>query len=121
MSKKILVIDDYPEIVTLMKSRFEAKSFEVITALDGEEGHEKFKSEKPDLIVLDIKMPKVNGIDFVEMLKKDGWTPKKVPIIVLTAASDLEAVFSAKGINDYVLKPFVPRELIQLIEKRLGI
>src|SRR3989338_1841917 len=103
MNKKILVIDDEPEMTELLKSRLESQSYEIITAHDGEEGLEKARYEKPDLIILDVLMPKMDGYTFVRELKVEEAT-KGIPVIVLTAKRRMQDLFKLEGIHDYILK-----------------
>lgn len=117
--KKILVIDDEPELVKMVKMRLEANNYEVITALDGQEGLEKTRSEKPDLILLDILMPNKDGYTFVKEVKVDE-SIKHIPIIVLTAKPGMKDLFGIEGIKDYIVKPFEDKELLEKIKKRLG-
>ena len=117
MKKKILIIDDSPEIATLTKSRLEAHDYEVATAADGDEGLRKIGEAPPDLIVLDIKMPKMDGWSFVRELKKRGL--KQIPIIMLTAYHKMQDLFAIEGINDYIVKPFKAEELLERIDSHL--
>ncbi|MBN3039116.1 MAG: response regulator [Candidatus Omnitrophica bacterium] len=113
---KILVIDDEPDIIKVLISRLQANGYEVVSATNGEEGLERFQKENPDLIVLDILMPQMDGYTFVKRLKKaDG----DIPIIVLTAKSGMKDLFAIEGITDYVVKPFNADELLKKIEKNL--
>ena len=82
--KRILVVDDEQDLLDFVKLRLEANNYSVFTALDGEEAFEVFKKENPDLVVLDIIMPKVNGFKVCQALKNDPLT-KNIPIIMLTA------------------------------------
>lgn len=113
---KILVIDDEPDIIKVLTSRLQANNYEVVTAANGEEGLEKLKNENPDLIILDILMPQMDGYTFVKRLKKTG---REVPIIVLTAKQGMKDLFAIEGITDYVVKPFNADELLKKIEKNL--
>ena len=83
MVKRILVVDDEPDMVVIMKLTLETNGFEVITAYDGQEGMEKAQQEKPDLIILDVLMPKVFGNEIVTLLEKDPEL-SGIPIIMLT-------------------------------------
>lgn len=83
MSKKILIVDDEPDIVVIMKFTLETNGFEVVTAYDGEDGLEKAKALNPDLIILDVLMPKLLGDDVALQLRKDP-ACKNIPIIFLT-------------------------------------
>jgi two-component system alkaline phosphatase synthesis response regulator PhoP len=93
----------------------------VVTALDGEQALEKIKSEKPDLIVLDIMMPKVDGYEVCKTIKSDPGT-KQIPVILLSAKGrnvDQKMGFDV-GADDYITKPFSPRKLVERINQLLG-
>lgn len=119
MSKKILVIDDDPVLTTMLKSNFEKNGYQAVTAADGLEGLAKFASEKPDLIILDILMPKMDGYTFVQEFKRIG-SVQTTPIIVLTAVDDMQDVFAIEGINDYIVKPFKTEDLLKKVAKHLS-
>jgi len=116
MGKRILIIDDEPHIIKVIKSRLEINDYEVITASDGEEGMEKVKTDSPDLIVLDMLMPKMDGYTFVRELKNTG---KKIPVIVLTAKHEVEGTFIEGEVKECILKPFQPDDLLNKINKHL--
>ncbi len=110
MAKKILVIDDEPKILEICQDYLRASSFEVITARDGIQGLHMSRIEKPDLIVLDLMMPGMDGLDVCRSLRREG----NIPIIMLTARveeSD-KLVGLELGADDYLTKPFSPRELV---------
>jgi two-component system alkaline phosphatase synthesis response regulator PhoP len=110
MPKKILVIDDEPKIVEICQDYLRASGFEVVSAGDGLQGLNVARREKPDLIVLDLMMPGMDGLDVCRNLRRDGNTP----IIMLTARveeSD-KLVGLELGADDYITKPFSPRELV---------
>lgn len=110
MPKKILVIDDEPKIVEICQDYLKASGFEVVSASDGLQGLAIARREKPDLIVLDLMMPGMDGLDVCRNLRRDGNTP----IIMLTARveeSD-KLVGLELGADDYITKPFSPRELV---------
>lgn len=123
--KKILVVDDDPNIVKLLKARLEAHNYEIITAQDGEECIQKVASEKPDLVLLDIMMPKADGynvlIGMKEIKELTGEIPT-VPVIVLTALSDprVKSMIEKEEIKDYIVKPFNSADLLAKIKKVLG-
>ena len=109
MAKKILVVDDKPELRTLLKSYLSQEGFEVATAGDGQEALYVARHEKPDLIILDLMMPEMGGYDFMRAYSREADTP----VIILTARLDEnEKVLGLElGADDYVTKPFSPREL----------
>ncbi len=125
MPKKILVVDDDPNIVKLIKLRLEANEYLVSTAGDGEECVAKALSEKPDLILLDLMMPKSDGYSALTGLKEikamSGEIPD-IPVIILTALGDarVKELLRKEHIEDYVLKPFNAQELLVKVKKALG-
>jgi DNA-binding response OmpR family regulator len=109
MPKKILVIDDEPKIVEICQDYLKAAGFDVVTAADGPRGLTAARREKPDLVVLDLMLPGMDGLDVCRALRREG----DVPIIMLTARveeSD-KLVGLELGADDYITKPFSPREL----------
>ncbi len=118
MSGKILFVDDDQDFLQLLEFDFKKKGYTVITASNGEEGLEKAASEKPALIILDIKMPKMDGYTFVRRLKKDSDT-KDIPLIVLTSYEPMRDMFQLEGVNDYFVKSANMEGLGQAVEKYL--
>jgi len=117
MKKKILIADDEPEIVDIVKRMLE-ENYEVITAYDGEECIEKAKKEKPDLILLDILMPKLDGWETLKRLKEDKET-RDIPVSMLTAlplTPDDTRDKPIDKIENYIVKPFKKETLIKKIE-----
>ncbi|HNV85551.1 MAG TPA: response regulator [Candidatus Omnitrophota bacterium] len=123
MAKKILLVDDDPHIVQLLKTRLAASQYEIVTASDGEEGFEKLKAESPDMVLLDILMPKMDGYGFVLRMKEENLL-SKTPVIMLTAKDNMKDLFEMEGVSDYIVKPFQAAELLNKIEavfkKRAG-
>ena len=109
--ERILIIEDDPALLRGLKDNFEFKGYSVRTASDGEAGYEAALLEKPDLIVLDIMLPKVNGYEVCRLLRKEGL---ETPIIMLTAkGQEADVVLGLNlGADDYVTKPFSIRELL---------
>jgi two-component system alkaline phosphatase synthesis response regulator PhoP len=122
MSKgKILVVDDEIYIVHILDFSLGMEGYEVITALDGEQALEKVKTEKPDLIVLDIMMPKLDGYEVCKSIKSSAET-QHIPVILLSAKGrnvDQKLGFDV-GADDYITKPFSPRKLVERINQLLG-
>ncbi len=110
MAKKILIVDDEPKIVEICQDYLKAAGFDVVSALDGNIGLDKFHKEKPDLIVLDLMLPNVDGLDVCREIRKEGSTP----IIMLTArVEESDKLIGLElGADDYITKPFSPRELV---------
>ncbi|MBI1795498.1 MAG: response regulator [Candidatus Eisenbacteria bacterium] len=118
---RILVVDDEIYIVHILDFSLGMEGYEVITALDGEQALEKARAEKPDLIVLDIMMPKLDGYETCKMLKAEAGT-KDIPVILLSAKGrnvDQKIGFEV-GADDYITKPFSPRKLVERINAILG-
>ena len=117
---RVLVVDDEADIVSTVKYRLEFNEFEVVTAINGKEGLEKAASEKPDIILLDISMPVMNGHEMLERLKNSP-DIKDIPVIVVSAFSDAKDIAKAAelGIADYVTKPFDYTDLMGKIANAL--
>jgi len=118
--KKILVVDDEADLIMMVQMRLEANEYEVISANDGEEGLEKAKNEKPDLILLDVMMPKINGYQVCTILKQDAQY-NKIPIILFTgkAQDDFEKAGKKAGADAFITKPFDPPDLLSKVEELL--
>ena len=112
--KRILIIEDEKDIVTGLKFNLEARDYKVTAAFDGETGYQKAIEEKPDLVILDLMLPKLNGFEVCKILKKEM---PDLPIIMLTAKSqEAEIVTGLElGADDYMTKPFSVLELIARI------
>ena len=123
MSKKrILIIEDEHDLVELIMLRLEANGYEAMAAYDGEEGLRAAKEEKPDLIVLDVMMPKMNGFDVCRKLKDDEKF-KRIPILMLTVKFQPNDIKFAKelGADEYLTKPFEPEILLNKIRELLKV
>jgi len=122
MSKgKVLVVDDEIYIVHILDFSLGMEGYEVITALDGEQALERLKSDRPDLIVLDIMMPKLDGYEVCKAIKSNPAT-KHIPVILLSAKGrnvDQKTGYDV-GADDYSTKPFSPRKLVERINQLLG-
>jgi two-component system alkaline phosphatase synthesis response regulator PhoP len=107
---RILVVDDEPKIVRLVADYLQAAGFKVVTAGNGDEALMRARTEAPDLVVLDLGLPGLDGLDVTRTLRRNG----EVPIIMLTARSDeTDRIIGLElGADDYVTKPFSPRELV---------
>lgn len=115
MSKKILVVDDEQSIVTLLQYNLEQAGYSVITALDGEEGLQAAVELSPDLVVLDLMLPKLDGLEVCKQLRQQKLN---IPILMLTAKDDeFDKVLGLElGADDYLTKPFSPREVVARIK-----
>jgi len=108
---RILIVEDEPDMVLGLKDNFELEGHEVLTAPDGQAGLERARTEKPDLIILDIMLPRMSGLDVCKTLRGEGWGG---PILMLTArGQEIDKVVGLElGADDYVTKPFSIRELL---------
>jgi two-component system alkaline phosphatase synthesis response regulator PhoP len=108
---KILIVEDEPDMVLGLKDNFEFEGYEVLTASDGQAGLERARSQKPDLVVLDIMLPRLSGLEVCKTLRGEGF---EGPIIMLTArGQEIDKVVGLElGADDYVTKPFSIRELL---------
>ncbi|MBN1870620.1 MAG: response regulator [Candidatus Omnitrophica bacterium] len=119
--KKILYLEDEPDEILMVKTRVESQGYSLVSAADGEEGLKKVREEKPDLILLDIIMPRMNGHEFCCHLKMDPAT-RNIPVIIITAsgAKDLEKKCQKLGIQEIVHKPYESSYLLERIAFFLG-
>ncbi len=119
-SKKILFIEDENEIIGLMRTRLEASGYQMFSACDGEEGLRKVKVQRPNLILLDIIMPKIDGLAVCRQLKGDLRT-RNIPIIIVSACGDKDLFENCQqaGADEVVIKPFEAEELLDKISKLL--
>jgi len=113
---KVLVVDDEPDAVELIDFNLKAAGYEVVIAADGNEALKKARSSLPDLIVLDLMLPEVDGLEVCKILRRDPATAA-IPIIMVTAkAGEIDRVLGLElGADDYITKPFSPRELLARI------
>ncbi len=118
MAKKILVVDDERHIVRLVEVNLTRAGYEIETAYDGVEALEKVKAEKPDMIVLDVMMPRMDGFEVLKRLQADAST-QDIPVIMLTAKAQDADIFRgwSSGVSSYLTKPFNPRELLTFVER----
>lgn len=121
MKEKILVVDDEPDIRTLCKVNLEYEGYRVIEAGDGLEGLKVLKAEDPDVVLLDVMMPRMDGWEFMRKAKEDEATAL-IPIILLTAKADDSSQMQGwgEGIIDFVSKPFNPVILAKHVQKALS-
>ena len=124
MNAKILVVDDEPNIVKLLDARLSAFGYEFITAYDGQDALDKAFQEKPDLIILDIMLPKIDGYKVCTMLRTDTKYEKckNIPIVMLTARKEIESISKgmALGAVSYIQKPFQAEVLLGIVKGLLG-
>ena len=118
MALKILVCDDERHIVRLIQVNLERQGYTVVTAYDGKEGLEKIRAEKPNLVVLDVMMPYMDGFEVLKTLRREPET-ENLPVIMLTAKAQDKDVFEGYhyGADMYLTKPFNPMELVAFVKR----
>lgn len=121
MSSKILVIDDEADVVDIIAMNLRGAGFDVVSSNDGAAGLLMAKSEQPSLLILDLMLPQMSGLEVCKALKKEPAT-SSIPIIMLTAKTgEVDRIVGLElGADDYVSKPFSPRELILRVQKVIG-
>ena len=121
MAYKILVVDDEPPIVRLMEFILARQGHEMLVAVNGEEALEKVRAHKPDLVLLDIMMPRIDGYEVARTLRADPDTAA-LPIIMLSAKAQEEDIQKGLdiGVNEYITKPFSPEQLVHVVSNYLG-
>ena len=122
-TKHILCIEDEPEMIDLIRLILGRRGFEVIGAAGGKEGLEKVRENPPDLILLDLMMPDMDGWEVYQQIKAEEKT-KNIPVIVVTAkAQSIDKVLGLHiaKVDDYIAKPFSPQELLASVDKVFGI
>jgi CheY-like chemotaxis protein len=121
MPKKCLVVDDNVETIDIVTFLLKRAGYDVLPAYDGEKGLAMAKSQRPDLILLDIMMPVMDGVTMNQRLKDDP-TTRDIPVIVMTARGGMEPMFQgpkASSIQGYLIKPFSQKELLQKMDEVL--
>lgn len=119
---KVLIVDDDMTLRELYEERMKTEGFVIVSASDGEEAIDKTMKEKPDVILLDIMMPKINGIDVMKMLREKEET-KSIPIIILTAlVQEIDKIKDIMGPKDgYLIKSeIMPKDVVDKVNKSLG-
>lgn len=118
MPKKILAVDDEKHIVRLIQVNLERAGYQVVTAFDGVEALKKVQEENPDLVVLDVMMPQMDGFETLKNLKANPQT-RNIPVIMLTAKAQDADVFRGwqSGVDCYLTKPFNPLELLTFVKR----
>lgn len=119
--KRILIVDDEDDLRSMLKFRLEAMNYDVSEAVDGQEGLDKSRSENPDLVILDLMLPKIDGFKVCRMLKFDE-KHKHIPIIMFTArvTEKDKQIGEEMGADAYITKPFEPEVLIGKIKELLA-
>ncbi len=122
-SKRVVCIEDEPEMIDLVRLILGRKGFEVIGANGGVEGLETVRTERPDLVLLDLMMPDMDGWEVYQQMKADEEL-RGIPVVVVTAkAQSIDKVLGLHiaKVDDYITKPFGPQELLESVEKILGV
>lgn len=119
--KKILLVDDSSTVLLMEKMILSKSEYDVVTARDGIEGVEKARNERPDLILMDVVMPRMDGFEAVRKLREDAAT-RSIPVIMVTTRGELQSVETgyASGCSDYVTKPINGLELLTKVRSCLG-
>ena len=120
--QRILCIEDEPQMIDLMRLILETQGYEVVGADGGEQGLAKMRTEKPDLILLDLMMPEMDGGDVYHRMRQEAEL-RDIPVVVVTAkAAPIDKVLwmNVAKVDDYVTKPFGPKELVESVERVLA-
>ena len=118
MAKKILVVDDEPDILKIVTFRLKKEGYEVLTAVNGQKALDLVNSQRPDLILLDLRLPVVDGYEVCKRVKTDEGL-RQIPVILITASSAGKIAEKTKEFraDDYLIKPFEPEELLDKVKK----
>ena len=120
MKKKILIVDDEPDLLRIACFRLEKSGYQVLSAVNGKEGLEMVEKESPDLVLLDIKLPLIEGTDVCLSIKKNDKL-KHTPVILFTAsAQNIEERLKACGAEGYIIKPFSAEDLLEKVKKLIS-
>ncbi len=122
-NKTILVVEDEQVLITALRKKMESVGFDVLTAMDGDEGMKIALKDHPDLILLDMILPVMDGVTFLEKIREDAWG-KDVPIIILSNLSRAETISESKkkGVNAYLVKTdWKLSEVVQKVKYELGV
>lgn len=121
MAYKILVVDDEPTIVRLMEFILARQGHEMLVAVNGEEALEKIRAHTPDLVLLDIMMPRIDGYEVARLVRADPATAS-LPIIMLSAKAQEDDIRRGVdiGVDEYITKPFSPEHLVHVVADYLG-
>ncbi|MBF0531918.1 MAG: response regulator [Candidatus Omnitrophica bacterium] len=120
MPKKILLVDDAPVTVTMIKRQLDNAGYDVVTANNGQEGLKIVANTPVDLIITDIYMPVMDGVDFYRELQKNSRTAK-IPVIVITDSVVIQESFRALGVNDFIAKPTEGKDILEKVERLLSL
>ncbi len=121
MKKKILIVDDNPDLISILRVQLEHRGYDTVQATNGMQAVDIATAQMPDLIVMDIMMPRMNGLQAARLIRKNPKT-RSIPMLALTAKvsrADTEECLES-GFNDHIAKPFTTMELVSRIEKLLN-
>ena len=116
--KKVLVVDDEQQLALAIKIRLQSKGYQVLTAHDGRRALELVEQEKPDLVILDVLMPVMDGYSCLREIN-GRFGRGAIPVLILTARDRMKDLFELEGIEDYVIKPFDHEDLLLRVERAL--
>jgi len=117
MAKRILIVDDEPDLLKVVAVRLQKSGYEVMTAVDGQEALDLLQKDVPDLIFLDLRLPRISGYDVCMHIKSDERL-KAIPVILFTASTERIAEKAKEaGADGYLIKPFASEDLINIVEK----
>jgi DNA-binding response OmpR family regulator len=119
-SKKVLLVDDDPEIIESIRFALEHKGYQIFIARDGNQGLAMVESEDPDLVILDMMMPKRSGFLVLEKLRRTRPVPVRVNMITANEGSRHKAYAEMLGVDDYIRKPFAMDKLVEAVERLVG-
>ena len=119
-SNRVLIVDDDAEIITAIRYALAAKGFEVLVARDGNQGLAMAERDQPDLVILDMMMPKRSGFLVLEKLRRTEESPTRVIMITANEGSRHKAYAEMLGVDDYIRKPFAMDRLIESVQRLLG-
>ncbi len=116
MAKKIFIVDDDKTLTKLLQTYLQEHGYDIVVSNDGEEALAKLEHERPDLLVLDVVMPKMNGYTFLFEMRKFEFGVT-IPVIVLTCKEEMADIFKVEGVKEYLIKPFPSKDLLERIKK----
>jgi DNA-binding response OmpR family regulator len=120
MAKRILVVDDEPDFLEILSVRLRAGGYEVEVAHNGEEALKKIQQFKPDLILSDVIMPKMDGVDFFHALRQD-LQGRRIPVMIMTIKDQLEKAFRGLDVYDFIVKPINMDDFLSRVQACLNV
>jgi DNA-binding response OmpR family regulator len=118
MGKKVFIVDDDKTLTKILQSYLHEQGYEVVVSNDGAEALAKLEHDRPDLLVLDVVMPKMNGYTFLFEMRKFEYGVA-IPVIVLTCKEEMADIFKVEGVREYLIKPFPNKDLLDKIKKHI--